>query len=317
MSILANLLRSFLSSKQQTLQAQKTPDSESLADMVAAAMQMFDAGDFVGAVALCKEVLDVPERGADIDKMARDIQFNACIDAAKRHFHGPDYLEWLNWFHRTLRPATYLEIGVESGKSLQFARPPTRAVGVDPALRIVFSQQAWVKLFQLTSDDFFAAMDPREVFGADAVDLAFIDGLHTFDQALKDFINTERHAHRNTVVLFHDIYPVVPMTAARERVTQFWLGDTWKAMMILRKYRPDLNVFTIPAYPSGLGVVSNLDASSSVLMDNFDRICSEVMDLAPEVCQADADNILGVVANSHEAVARLLNLDSSGSDPNQ
>lgn len=308
LSILANLLSRFLSSRQQALVALKSHEHDASASDLGDAMRMFEAGDFAGAVMQCKELIDASGGDEKIGKAARDIQFNACIEAARRHFPGPDYFNWLNWFHQTLNPSTYLEIGVESGRSLQFAQEPTRAVGVDPALKVVHSQQAWVKLFQLTSDDFFATRDLRHVLDADTVDFAFIDGLHTFDQALKDFINIERFAHRGTVAVFHDIYPVVPLTAQRERVTQFWLGDTWKVIMILRKYRPDLNVFTIPTYPSGLGVASNLDPTSTILSDRFDRICEEVMELSPEACLTDANSILGVVPNSHEEVRRLLKL---------
>src|SRR6266853_2417628 len=38
---------------------------------------------------------------------------------------GPDYLEIISMFHSRLRPRTYLEIGVETGRSIALARPET------------------------------------------------------------------------------------------------------------------------------------------------------------------------------------------------
>ncbi|EKD07736.1 hypothetical protein SPLC1_S371130 [Arthrospira platensis C1] len=45
--------------------------------------------------------------------------------------------------------------------------------------------------------------------------------------------------------------------------------------MILRKYRPDLKVFTIATKPTGLTVVTNLDFHSKVLSKNYDDIVKQ------------------------------------------
>ncbi|MDA8430842.1 MAG: class I SAM-dependent methyltransferase [Geobacteraceae bacterium] len=197
--------------------------------------------------------------------------------AAEQEMPGPDYYDWLERFHHWLRPATYVEIGLGHGRSLALAGPETRAIGIDPY------QGAWehlnyvcphtpATLFPVTSDDFFVGHDLREVLERETFDLGFIDGLHLFEQALKDFINLERYARKDSVVLIHDCLPIAPIVAERERCTGFWTGDVWRIIPCLKTFRPDLKIMTIPTKPSGLGVVTNLDATSTVLSDNYDDI---------------------------------------------
>ena len=77
------------------------------------------------------------------------------------------------------------------------------------------------------------------------------------------------------MILIHDCYPLDELSAARKRSTDFWSGDIWRLIMILKKYRPDLSVHTIATRPTGLGVIFNLDAPSTVLGHNLPNLISE------------------------------------------
>lgn len=197
--------------------------------------------------------------------------------AAEKEMPGNDYYDWLLLFHQWLRPASYVEIGLGHGRSLALAGPETKAIGIDPyqgfweRLNYVCPHSP-ATLFPLTSDDFFKQYDLREAIERQNFDLGFIDGLHLFEQALKDFINLERYARKDSVILIHDCLPIAPIVAERDRCTGFWTGDVWRIIPCLKTFRPDLKIMTIPTKPSGLGVVTGLDASSTALSDNYDDI---------------------------------------------
>jgi hypothetical protein len=231
------------------------------------------------------------------DKDMEEAKVHAEIQ--ERLLPGMQYTAWLQWFHRNLNPRNYLEIGVNTGRSLQYALSGTPCIGIDPSPVLEYKLMDKQQLIETTSDDFFANNNVENLFGK--IELAFIDGLHHYDQVLKDFINVEKHSDKDTVVLLHDIYPVVPATATREWNTFYWAGDTWKFMHIINKYRPDLTIRTIPTFPTGLGFVNNLDANSTVLEDNFETILAEFNEL-----EYNLDNPVNLIANDPEEIVKCL-----------
>ena len=115
------------------------------------------------------------------------------------------YLKFLAEVHRRLDPDSYLEIGVRNGNSLALAN--CRAIGIDPAYRIQAELDGDVALFRTTSDEYFSRPDPLAPTSGVPFDLAFIDGLHLFEFALRDFIFAERHASARGMIIFDDVFP--------------------------------------------------------------------------------------------------------------
>ncbi|MEJ0070611.1 MAG: class I SAM-dependent methyltransferase [Pseudomonadota bacterium] len=137
-------------------------------------------------------------------------------------------------------------------------------------------------------------------------DLAFIDGLHLFEQVLRDFINVERHCSPNAVVAFHDTLPVSAAAAGREEVPGLWCGDVWRILPCLRKWRPDLGLATIPTGPSGLTVATRLDPASRVLDAHYDAIVDECAGLPYGWLEAHLTELIATHDNSASTLARIL-----------
>jgi hypothetical protein len=207
----------------------------------------------------------------------------------------------LHAMHERRRPHTYLEIGTRDGASLALSR--TRSIAIDPAFAVKHEIKCDVALYRQTSDDFFAGPDPMEHFAGGPIDLAFIDGMHLVEFALRDFMNVERFAHPTSVIVMDDMLPRDVPEAARERVTKFWAGDVYKVYGVLRRLRPDLLCIPLDSAPTGLLVVLGADPDSRVLAESYDRLIAELVHPDPQPVPAE------ILQRSHAVPAQAL-LDS-------
>jgi Methyltransferase domain len=216
----------------------------------------------------------------------------------------PHYYALLARLHEHLRPRGYLEIGVADGHSLGLAGPGTVAVGVDPSPGPEVAERAPDRrVVAATSDDFFASTSAEEALDGQPLDLAFVDGLHLFEAALRDLANLERWAHPGTVVLVHDCHPTDERCASRDRTTVAWAGDVWKVVACLRADRPDLATATVDVDPTGLGVVTGFGGGG---FGDLEATVGRWIDEPYTTLAADPDGVLGLVPPTWEAVAALL-----------
>lgn len=189
----------------------------------------------------------------------------------------------LSLSHAILRPKTYLEIGVNAGRSLGLTLPGTSAVGVDPAPTVRYPLSRRVRVVKASSDSFFRTLrgnGPRlegvDLAFVEGVDLAFIDGMHLFEYALRDFRNVESLSRRTSVIIIDDCLPKGAQEAQRTRETAVWNGDVWRLLVALYRYRPDLELTLVDSRQGGLCIVTNLDPSSRVLFDEEDQILQTI-----------------------------------------
>jgi hypothetical protein len=225
---------------------------------------------------------------------------------ATMQFGDDPYTNVLKRIHAHLRPRTYIEIGVLTGDTLVLCSPATLALGIDPAPKLLHPLGENQRVYRETSDGFFASRDVKGELGGLPVDLAFIDGMHHFEFALRDFTHLEKYCTPQSTILVHDCYPLDAKSASRERTTEFWSGDIWRMIVLLKKVRPDLAISVVGTRPTGLGIIRNLDPASRVIDENLDSLCAEFMALDYSAIADCKPEQLNLVANDWQRVRALL-----------
>lgn len=210
----------------------------------------------------------------------------------------------LSVLHERLAPDLYLEIGVDEGLSL--ARAHGRAIGIDPRpdLDLKISLPKEVVILPMSSDSFFR--NQAASWLKPGPELVFIDGMHLFEFALRDFINVEHYAVPNTLVVIDDIYPCHPTQALRRRRSGAWTGDIWKLHQILREVRPDLTLLALNSFTSGLLLIAGLDPDNHDLKRDYNRLVSRFVEL-DKPSEAVLDRY-GAIPSDHPLVGQLVNL---------
>lgn len=169
---------------------------------------------------------------------------------------------------------TYLEIGVNRGACFLRIRARYK-IGVDPK----FILPGWKRFryclknpwninnryYEFTSHEFFEK--EAELLKRRPVDVAFVDGLHTYKQSRQDVLNILQYMKQDGVIVMHDCNPQTESAAHPAesfehaeslnlpRWTGDWSGDVWKTIAFLRCARDDLRVFVLDC-DYGLGIVT-------------------------------------------------------------
>ena len=202
-----------------------------------------------------------------------------------RKAQGINYLTVLKKLHER-KYECYFEIGSRTGSSLELSQSPS--VGIDPYFQLkgnIVGKKDFCLLFQEKSDQFFEKSLNK--FPEIKCELGFIDGMHLFEYALKDFINLNKISSLDPVFLFHD-----PMPWSYEMVTRNfeslpqnadWVGDIWKLITIFIELGMKDQVSVLTAAPSGLLAVVNPDQEAIFQLEkNFDDIVHRWKDISLE-----------------------------------
>jgi len=204
---------------------------------------------------------------------------------------------------------TYLEIGVANGTNF-FPIRVRQKIAVDP--NFTFSKKhriKWTlknlynvvaKYYESTSDSYFSRKK-----STDRLDVVFIDGLHTYEQSLRDVINSLINLNETGVIIMHDCSPpnqaAAHPAASVKHATELelpgwtgeWSGDVWKTICYLRSHRTDLRVFVLDC-DYGLGIVTKGEADSCLNLSQ-----SELNEMTYEDLVSDRRNLLNLKDESY------------------
>lgn len=138
-----------------------------------------------------------------------------------------------------------------------------------------------LRFYQMPSDEFFETQ-AAETIGDYGIDVAFVDGLHEWRQAVRDVENCLQYLNDGGVIVMHDCSPTREIIAtpvseledARRRPEWdgTWTGDVYRAVLWLRSQRDDLDVRVLDC-DWGVGLVRRMPAQRRLSLDE-NRIAS-------------------------------------------
>ena len=185
------------------------------------------------------------------------------------YLYGEKFFKRLNYDWRNLPDRTlilkeiikyknynsYLEIGCDQDENFSQISIKNK-IGVDPKSG---------GTHRMTSDTFF-------INNTQTYDLIYIDGLHTYEQTIKDIKNSLKYLNQNGTIVLHDCLPKKIWNQIVPRMYGHWNGDVWKAIVEARTWK-NINTFTIIA-DHGLGVIQKKDNSNILLekIDNYKKL---------------------------------------------
>ena len=162
----------------------------------------------------------------------------------------------------TIGGETYLEIGCANGQTLKSIKIKNR-ISIDPAeiseaLAEVLLENNNILHFTNTSDYFFSGASDA-VFSDKQIDVAFIDGLHSYKQVVKDVFNVLRYLSPRGVIVLHDCNPTEEVWQKVPMQCRTFTGDVWKVMPFFKTvlYK---NIFVLDM-DYGLGIIAPRRAS--------------------------------------------------------
>ncbi len=215
----------------------------------------------------------------------------------------------INRLAKLIEARRYLEVGVCEGTTF-FEVDVAEKVAVDPVFQFDHRARATAKttFHQVSSDDFFASASDQ------SFDLIYLDGLHTYEQTLRDFMNSLRLAHNRTVWILDDTVPNDVYAALPDELECFrrrravgnpdwsWMGDVFKVVLFVGTIMKDFDYRTFTGHGQTVLWRSRFRQGESVPLSEIAHLSyDDMMDHMDKMQAASDEDIFAAVsAFAHE-----------------
>lgn len=176
------------------------------------------------------------------------------IDLAHRPIRRWDVIQAL--LNRFDHPR-YIEVGVSTGSTFH-RLDAAHKVAVDPKFRFDWEQEQRdrgpaTEYHQVTSDEYFGSIVTDE----NQFDVIYLDGLHTFEQTLRDLTNALAHLAPRGVIVIDDVRPPSYHASLASQANYHklrvhvndtrlaWMGDVYKVVWMIDTFFQSLQYRTI------------------------------------------------------------------------
>lgn len=157
---------------------------------------------------------------------------------------------------------TYLEIGVFTGSTFNNVNIGKKT-GVDLDFQFdtdIHRNNPCIHLLKMSSAQFFDEFNELQkgLYGEVTLfDLIYVDGMHTFEAALSDFVNSLPRSHKQTIWIFDDTVPIDAYSSlpdqrwARQLRNMVglspnpWHGDVFKVVFAIHDFFPQYSYATV------------------------------------------------------------------------
>lgn len=151
----------------------------------------------------------------------------------------------------------YLEIGVSKGTTFHHLNAGLK-VAVDPRFQFDWEAEKAqrgpsTQYYEVPSDVYFGSIVDR----SQEFDVIYLDGLHTFEQTLRDFTNALAHLADGGVIVIDDVKPSsyhasLPNPGSYQKLRQYvnderraWMGDVYRLVWFIDTFYQSLSYATI------------------------------------------------------------------------
>lgn len=165
-----------------------------------------------------------------------------------------------------LNAVLYLEIGVRDGATFRGVRC-RRKIAVDP-VRTEKMQLTWPGegFFEETSDDFFSN-SVGDALAGESIDVALVDGLHEFEQVIRDVMNCAHWMRPDGVIVLDDCNPSSAERGQPVPTGGPWNGDVWKAVALIRRTQPQWQCVTFDT-DQGIGLIWGFESGAAAISED-------------------------------------------------